>query len=388
MLNSKNSFTLDNPINFNFSKKNNYSFTDNDNVNTDFCKYIRYLSSGKYEKLGYMLDQINNKTRIFYMKIDYLTFNKLIKAFYKIRQFYFRIKTPKYKIFNYVNEYSLSLIPINQIKNVISITIKNSIYRFSAVELISIYKYSLSSISPNFYYNQNMIPPKNPYTNIRFNMRENFILFKKIKNYLFSIGKNIPSYLLSYKECYFNLKFYKKLNINKLTLISINKYVSEMSQEDFMIEFNEMIEDKIIQNIYCKHCYKSKNLYKIFKQSVIYYLLNSNNIYIFGNYIREFIQKAKINNLCFDKSHRIYHKLILKKRRRTVRLRELPLLNMHLTPVEVIPNIPVVVNYIYNTDNLIINRSLDETNNATIKTIINNLIDSVIELNDDVLLIN
>jgi hypothetical protein len=299
-----------------FVKKCEYEFCNNNMVNDDFFNYLKFLKNRDWLFMGAILEKMENKTRIFYMKSEYKQFNELVNAFNKIRNFYFKWKYPIYKQKSTVNDFNLMLLPINQIKNVISLTIKDSIYRFSADELLSIYKFSLKSVDGSFHYNQQLIPPKNPYTNIRFSLKENLILFDQLNKHLFSIGKNMPSYLTLFKECYFNLMFYTRLNINSLSLISVNKYVDNMNYADFMIEFNEIIEYRSIKKIYCKHCYKRHDLYKIFKQTVVYYLLNSNDIYIFGNYIISFLKTAKLNNLIYDKSHQSYHRIKLRRKKR------------------------------------------------------------------------
>lgn len=325
MQNSTENFILTvNKPDMDFVGKSEFQFSNNNMVNSDFIEYLKFLTTGDYLSLGFLMKKMHNKTRIFYMAEDYDTFNSLVTAYTKIRNFYFKWTTPLSKTPRLVNEYTLSLVLIDTIgdiaNNIVYVSIKDNIYRFSSGELLSIYKFSLNSVDATFYLEQKLIPPKNPYTNIAFTLRENLILFKQLKDYLFTLRKCVPSFLMQFKECYFNLKFYTRLNINRLSLISINKYVDEMSRDDFLAEFNEMRENRTIRGIYCKYCYKRTDLYSIFKKTVTKYLLNSNGIYIFGHYIRDFMKMAKLNKLIFDSAHRHYHEIKKRNSRKKAKI--------------------------------------------------------------------
>ena len=93
--------------------------------------------------LLHLMEKMNKKERIFYKDSDYTLFYKLTTAFNKIRQFYYKFKYPKYSKISDVNEYSLSLLPIKDLNNIINLTINGNRYRFEANELLIIYKFSL-----------------------------------------------------------------------------------------------------------------------------------------------------------------------------------------------------------------------------------------------------
>ena len=304
---------------FSFQKKSKYEFCPNTLVNDDFINYIKFINRQDFMALLYLMEKMYKKERIFYKDSDYILFYKLSGAFNKIRQFYYKFKYPKYSKISDVNEYSLSLLPIKDLSDIVNLTINGNRYRFEATELLTIYKFSLNSVDENFYLSRELIPPKNPYTNIPFTIKQNITIFNQLKKYLFKIGKHLPSFLIQFKECHFNLGFYKRLNLNRLSLVSVNKYVDIMSNEEFKSEFHDIVQNESIKEIYCRHCYKKYDIYKIFKQTMIYYILNSNEIYIFGYYVMDFIKRAKINKIMYDDSHRTFHKMQLRRKKRSSR---------------------------------------------------------------------
>ena len=304
---------------FSFQKKSKYEFCLNTLVNEDFINYIKFTNRQDFMALLYLMEKMNKKERIFYKDSDYTLFYKLTTAFNKIRQFYYRFKYPKYSKISDVNEYSLSLLPIKDLNNIINLTINGNRYRFEANELLIIYKFSLNSVDENFYLSRELIPPKNPYTNIPFTVKQNIIIFNQLKKYLFKIGKHLPSFLIQFKECHFNLSYYKTINLNRLSQVSVNKYVDLMSLEEFKSEFQDIVQNESIKEIYCRHCYKKYDIYKIFKQTMIYYILNSNDIYVFGYYVMDFIKRAKVNKIMYDDSHRSFHRAQLRRKKRAGR---------------------------------------------------------------------
>lgn len=316
MQNSSENITLNiNQLAFNFTKKKEYQFCANTLVNDDFCNYLKFISKRDCQSMLYLMQKMKNKERIFYRDIDYTLFYKLIGKFNLLRNFYFNSKYPKHTKINDVNEYSLSLLPISESENIIYLTIAENRYRYEANELLTIYKYSLNSVDENFYLSRELISPKNPYTNVEFTLKQNLTIFLQLKSYLYNKNKHLPSYLIQFKECYFNLRLYKRLNINRLSLVSVNKYVDIMPREDFKAEFNDMVQNENIKEIYCRHCYKKYDIYKIFKKTMVQYILNSNDIYVFGYYVMDFIKTAKVNNLIFDESHRNFHKMRNRRQR-------------------------------------------------------------------------
>ena len=300
---------------FNFNKKLPHSFSKNPLINLDFCNYLKFLNEKDFTSLGVLMDKLYFKTRIFYQDKDYNEIFNLINAFLKIRKFYFKIRYPNYNKLIDVNDFSLSLVPTNEVNDIISLKVGKNNYRFSANEILTIYKFSLNSVDSSFYNDPHLSPPENPYTNVPFTLKENIVLFNKLKFHLIKKAKNVPDFLMSYMESYFDIRLYKTLNLNKLCLISVNKYVNEMNNREFYSEFCEMIDTGPIKEVYCKHCYQKYDLKKIFKKTMALFLLNCNDIYVFGYFIRDFLRIAKAQNMIYDDEHRYAHKMSIRKKR-------------------------------------------------------------------------
>ena len=291
---------------FNFSRIT-LEYSTNVLVNSDFCLLITCINNRDYFKIGETITGLENKTKAFYspdMKKELLL---LLKSFLVIRRYIQRRYINK-STARRVNELSLSLSPIKPEKS-IELYINNIIYVFDINELLKIYKYSLYSIDSNLYLNATLNSPKNPYTNIVFTLKEKIILYNKFKDYYISIGRSFPVYLEKFKGVYFDIDLYLRYNFDSLMLKSVSAYIQDLSKKQFDSEFKIMIDSSFSsRNSYCKYCYKKRDLRELFSKTLKLYILNSNNIFIFGNYTREFCEIAEKNNLYFDKGHIKLHR--------------------------------------------------------------------------------
>ena len=98
--------------------------------------------------------------------------------------------------------------------------------------------------------------------------------------------------------------------------------MDSLTNTQFAREFKNMINNCTIQKIYCKKCYDKHNLKELFSYPLKLYILNCEDIYIYGDYIKVFVKIAKNNGLLFFKKHRLDHKVqdSINAERRRVRL--------------------------------------------------------------------
>lgn len=275
-------------------------------VNNDLNELFKSLGNKDYRNIFVIINSVLNKNRIFYKPSDYELFEKFRKSFMCIKQFLSKhIGKSELK---FVNDKFLSLELISDKCESINLECDNSIYRFTVNELINIYKYSLHKISESFYSSKNMEPPKNPWTNLPFSLKNNLIIYDSILKYYISRGRSIPVYILSFKECLFKIETFYLKNYSFLMNKSIKSFVDQLSYRHFLLEFFDMMEsDDDLVVSYCSKCYQKINLKKIFSHTVQLFLLNSNGIFVFGDYKKEFIITAKAFNIFFDKEHAKQH---------------------------------------------------------------------------------
>ena len=165
-------------------------------VNNDLNELFKSLGNKDYRNIFVIINSVLNKNRIFYKPSDYELFEKFRKSFMCIKQFLSKhIGKSELK---FVNDKFLSLELISDKCESINLECDNSIYRFTVNELINIYKYSLNKISESFYSSKNMEPPKNPWTNLPFSLKNNLIIYDSILKYYISRGRSIPVYILSF----------------------------------------------------------------------------------------------------------------------------------------------------------------------------------------------
>ena len=353
------------------SNNDDFKFVDSIFVNSDINLYIKYLKQCDFFEMNKLISSFNRKGRIFYNNNDYKLFNNLFKAIYTIHIFLNKIKKFKNKII--INEYSLSLNKIDDNNNFLEINNNEKMYRFIASDLINIYNYSLNKISKDIYLTKKIQSPKNPYTNLPFTLKENILIYNYLSNYYLDNKKHIPNYIINFKECYFSTKRYLTRNFLFIMNKSINDYVRELSQREFLIEFLDMIDsDDELTMCYCAKCYSKINLRSIFYNTLRLFILNSNDIYYFGDYIKDFKNIAKQNNIWFTKEHVYKHRKKLRINTTSsfaIRSR-LPILST--------PN--SLSNYIQANNRSLLNIDLGENmSNIISSEIVENVIENVIE---------
>lgn len=308
---------------YNFLSKCTLEYSTNAIVNSDFLFFIYFYTSSNFKMVENLFDRIINKAKAFYIGPMRQELFTLIASFLRIRRFIQR-RGAACKTYTFVNDMSLTFETFT--KAPITLKKGDKIYRFDEYELIQIYRHSLLTVSKHFYLLGTFSHPKNPYTNEDLTLKDNLILYTHLKKSFLAKGKYLPNYLEDYKRTYFNSSIYSSDNLSKLLKYSLTDYVASLPKLEFYSEFYTMVySDPVLQDMFCKRCYKRAGIHAIFLHSIVLYLLNSNSIYCYGTYTQEFIAQANIHNLVFNKTHATSH-------RRCVRLKRVqrnPILNTH-----------------------------------------------------------
>ena len=307
------------------NEKAHLKYSLNNMVNLEF---IKFMSLNKYNgstynskvnklKMRIMFDSINNKKFCFFTDEAYSELNSLIKAYNLIKNYVRTNYKCKPQKLDYVNDCTLLLQPIDSINFVIKLQINSKVYRFSSADLIQIYNHALKHIDQKAYINGELEAPKNPYTNIDFTYNQNLSIYQQLVKYYRKNKGYVPSYIVGFKECYFNTKDYFARFYNNIMNTSVTSYLNNCSYETFEEEFDEMVENlsRNTKDCYCAKCFKRHDLRLLFIEAVKTYILNSNDIYLYGYYETTFLTIAEANSLDFKPEHRLRHRKRTRSRR-------------------------------------------------------------------------
>tara|TARA_B110000211_G_scaffold97564_1_gene113713 strand:+ start:2512 stop:3525 length:1014 start_codon:yes stop_codon:yes gene_type:complete len=298
---------------YKFLRASKLKYSPNAIVNSDFLFFIYFYTSSQFKMTENLIDRIINKAKAFYIGPMQEELFTLISSFLRIRRFVQRRGSTKSNTF--VNDMSLSFEPFTT--SAITLKKGDKIYRFDEHEIIQIYRHSLLTISKHFYLLGTFAPPKNPYTNEDLTLKDNLTLYAHLKKSFLARGKYLPNYLEDYKRAYFSNPVYCAANLSKLLKYSLTDYVASLTEMNFFTEFYTMVHSSpVLLDMFCRRCYRRVSIQTIFLQSTVLYLLNSNNIYCFGTYTREFKMQANIHNLVFNKAHAIDHRRRLRAKHR------------------------------------------------------------------------
>ena len=309
-----------------FNAKSTYQFHTNPLINIDVINFIDAYTKKDFGKISILMEMVNSKTKVFYTDDMYMSILKIIKSILKIRRFVVTNYKKTKNAPTYVNHISLDLAPFDD--NSVELNIKNCIYKFNIKNIIKLYKYALHNIDEYYYLSGELPDIKNPYTNIPFSVREHAILSQHVHTYYFRIRKFPPQYLANFRRSYFNRRRYEKNNHSKLLFHSITSYLLKLNKHAFKSEFMNLIDSSpFIKIRYCRVCAKRINIKNIFFNSILLYILNSNAIYNYGEYQKDFIITCDLNDIKLELNHQKNHRRMVKGRR--------PRLN----PIPSLPNI-------------------------------------------------
>ena len=312
-----------------YFKFSSLKFSDNVFINRDFLFFLYFLKKKKYKIIAnFMERELILKTKAFYTEVMYIKLYKLIQAFLIVKKLY-RLKISKKTKKNlvYVNKNSLELSDLDD--HALYINNNNNIFGFNSLCLVKLLRYNIKDIDEFFYLNQKLPLLKNPYTNIEFTLKEKLLIYENIKRYYFRKKRVMPTYLIHYKNSYFNHKIYRESYFKNLLYTSIGSYLEHLNKDNFKTEFLGMIHSNyLIEKRYCKRCFQKIDIKKEFLGVVRIYILNSNSIYKFGYYLQTFKTICYNLNINITNKHSLIHRRRFKIRNRGFR-RVSPDINMH-----------------------------------------------------------
>ena len=210
-------------------------------------------------------------------KLEFRTFlEKNFKLKFICYKFYFKLKN---NISRYANDTDIFQQPFNNDKT-ITIHKKEFIWRFSLEDINSIITKSLT-FSNSFFPNPKF--PKNPYTNIIFNILELHQIHKQLNHF-----NSYNLYFELFKKYHFNLKAFEfhcfQMLKRDIIINTVNNFIAKEEEFEYCIEdifyccklHSKNICFKCIKNIISEN----KNALKDIKQIMIQYNLyhNDNNI--------------------------------------------------------------------------------------------------------------
>lgn len=290
------------------------TYTNNEIINYDFQYLLYFYNRGSFEMVNKLLNGIRYKTKAFYLDEHYTELKTLIQAYFTLRRFVQKKWKNKKTIPTYANDNSLDMLPFSA--ECISLTIDNKIYRFEITNMLKLWRFALYTIGSELFISDTLHQIRNPYTNVPFKLNELFSLYNELQTYFSNKKKSTPIWLVSFKLCYLDMELYHATFFKRLLKKSIDSYIEEGTEQEFMKDFMHMIRSDLdIHKYYCKRCYKRLQMKKIFKLAVTLYILNSNNIYEFGRYNIEFMDVIRTEGLMYTKNHYKIHRRRVKAKR-------------------------------------------------------------------------
>lgn len=177
---------------------------------------------------------------------------------------------------------------------------------FSSNELIRILKIGLT--------NQNFMFPnpyifKNPYSNIELNLIDCINVYNCIIKNEFKSNQQIPSWLYLLRTAKFDIIEYSHIASNILDPLCTEIYVDTLDPDDFVEELFDAFSEHNMVHLICKKCLRHnyKKISKLFKSSLIKYLLyvNNDSPYYKNEFIKSKIVIANIirNNMWIVEDH-------------------------------------------------------------------------------------
>ena len=317
------------PFEFNQSALVNYNFTSKyrgwfsiiqckSNIQVLLNKLFTLKSDKNFKNLNSELNYLYNSSTIFLTPNDceYAvdTFNKLCLIKRLIDNY--RASSLKKEISNITNDTDLLLNEFGEKdKNTICLNINNVRYKFRIHELLSIYKFSSFNMN---YSCPEPINAKNPYTNEHISMKDHFIIYEKLFKYYCSNNKSLPEHYILLKNSYFDINLFNKKYYCYMLYKSAVGEVINISTNEWFMNMDDYLSSS---THYCKKCFqKDRSIRKQFEGILELFVLNDQNVYTYGDAIRNYSKIAKKNNLFFKANHYISHRKF--KRVRRIRSRQ------------------------------------------------------------------
>lgn len=292
-----------------------FKFNDHSLINSDINYFIYFKNRRKFLRINLLMSALENNSKAMYTPDMIMLLKRYIKSLVVIANFIskYNRKSPKH-LYN-ANELSLNLTPFTG--NTVKIYNDHTSYTFTIKNIIKIYKHGLIDLDSYYYLNNRLYQIKNPYTNEPFTLKQHLILFNSVKNFYFKIQKVIPQFILSFKMSYFDKDLYERANSNKLFYNSIKSFLNNLDNAELIDEFKVMLEySQALHKFYCVRCFKGIDIRKHYTTAIGLYILNSNAIYCFGTFDKEFLRITRSLNIRHNINHRKQHRRFTVRRTR------------------------------------------------------------------------
>lgn len=277
------------------------------NISSKVDLLMLHYGKMQFTELNKQLHYLYTNSAVFFTKDDcketIRIFNKLL---YIKGWFYKYIKKSTLKTPLLVNNIDLQLEEFKDSdKNVVTINCNKLVYTFRISELLSIYRHSTTNLDYDI---PKPLLPMNPYTNEQFTLKQHYIIYDKLLDYYCGLRRTLPEHYILFKNSYFDTElFYKKYYVF-LMYKTIRTTVKNMTLIEWLSEMDRLCGGL---DSHCKICFnKLKNVRTIFKNVLELWLLNENDIWIFGCGLNEYNRIAKSNKQHFQQTHYITHRLI------------------------------------------------------------------------------
>ncbi len=153
--------------------------------------------------------------------------------------------------------------------------------------------------------------PFNPYTNIEFTLYQMISIIDRLSDILYKRRRRLPLFLILYREANYDIREFKRSNISLLNIKSCERYIIDMTNEDFEKEFDKFVKDYFYDRLICLRCLKKKyvNYRKIFEPVLIQHTkeVNIGSIEIENQYDKMMVNIIISYNLKKEKMHHLKH---------------------------------------------------------------------------------
>ncbi len=221
-----------------------------------------------------------------------------------------------------INDATIDMVSISEQKdeNLFKLydILHRSIYIFNYSELIDLYKSKLNYLQFEY-----MIPKPvcNPYTNLRFTLKDHIEVYRFLLRNYGNRGKLLPSIMIDFKNAKFDIFGYHDINYHNLYYRGYSKYLDELRYDTWYSELYEAIRCyKSVIPHFCYECAYRKygNFMRILLHKfLIIHFLNANNMYHLGDasvYCLGILKKADI---WYNNGHNKLHMRNINHRRDT-----------------------------------------------------------------------
>lgn len=220
------------------------------------------IVQSKFKTLDNVLENICFSKE--YKEKYFQMFSKVQKIYFSLLRFSYICKYKKSKI---QVDSDLSLNPIDLVKNNKNVFVlfqNNFRYVFLINELIHIIETAISN-SPFFF--NDPLQPKNPYTNIQFNLSTLYNIYFKYRESAFVFSNLVHLFFLSHFDC----KNFGLYNENTLREFAISKYINNTPANNL----HEPVLSMLKENIYSKRliiddCFPKELLVSIMRPYLYY----------------------------------------------------------------------------------------------------------------------